>query len=664
MADDGKQKFLFDLDIKEALDKITKFRGQVDGVGDSGGPTQLMQNLYKVGAVAGVLGAAFLAVKVSLDWTEEGEQIRQIENTFNSLAASAGIAGEELKAGLEKASRGLIDDTDLMKMANKAMIELGDNANRIPEIMELARKATAVMGGDLAQNFESMSQALAMGNTRALKHMGIIVDNDKALKAYALSIGKTVDVIDDAGRRQALLNAALEVGQKKFQNVDESTLEATNAMKQLGVTLNKTKEIFILLFERTIGPLVRAELAGLNYMLEKTEHALRSVFGTEAQKDAIELEKLSDKIHGTIKAIGRLEKELEQLKKMPVTEATEGALKYQENLIQKNREQLAKLREEQKALQEKTKPEEVEEPEKKKGFDTAKETERQSKFQEELLAMRQRRLDLEAQQDVTQEAAEVTYMERRQLLVEQYAAKEATLRAQVLDDKRREDEVNQLIFEQQLERDMKLAEMDRKLEEDRIAALERSAQRSKELSKGVSDSMTAQSLRAGQDFRNMDKLGKTTFGALHKNAANAFAALGDGSKNASEAMRGFMFGAIADVAENQGKVMLAMGLWPPNPLAIAGGGALIALASYLRSMSGTKSMGGGGEGGGGGGGYGATASTVEAAKPDAEAINKKTVSFNFQGHYFDTEQTRTRLMEMVRESSDATDFNYREIGKT
>jgi hypothetical protein len=48
----------------------------------------------------------------------------------------------------------------------------------------------------------------------------------------------------------------------------------------------------------------------------------------------------------------------------------------------------------------------------------------------------------------------------------------------------------------------------------------------------------------------------------------------------------------------------------------------------------------------------------------ADATPKKTVTVQIAGHYFETEQTKTRLMEMIRETTDATDYKYVQVGQS
>jgi len=191
-------------------------------------------------ALGSALAAGF-ALKKVFDFTVLTEKNEQIANSFNAIAASAGIAGDALREGLVAAAQGLADDDDLLLAANKSIIELGSNADKIPEIMEVARKSTALFGGDLIQNFENLSQALANGNTRALKNIGLVIDSEAAQQKYAASIGVTVAQLSDAGKRQAITNAALEQAKTKFGDIDESSAKATKSFKRLVVT---TGELF------------------------------------------------------------------------------------------------------------------------------------------------------------------------------------------------------------------------------------------------------------------------------------------------------------------------------------------------------------------------------------------------------------------------------------
>jgi hypothetical protein len=187
--------------------------------------------------IAAVTSAA-LVLNKALDFTILAERNAQVENSFNAIAASAGLAGASLKEGLLAATNGLADDNDVLKAANKSIIELGSNADRIPEIMEIARKSTALFGGELVQNFENISSALASGKVETLKNIGLIVNAEAAQKRYAESLGVTVAQLSDSGKKQAIQNEALSQAQIKFKDVDEKSTQATQALARFKVSVN------------------------------------------------------------------------------------------------------------------------------------------------------------------------------------------------------------------------------------------------------------------------------------------------------------------------------------------------------------------------------------------------------------------------------------------
>jgi hypothetical protein len=145
-------------------------------------------------------------------------------------------------------------------------------------------------------------------------------------------------------------------------------------------------------------------------------------------------------------------------------------------------------------------------------------------------------------------------------------------------------------------------------------------------------------------------------------------ALASGSEDAGEAMKKFFIGAIADKAAAAGAAMVLESIWPPNPVAAAGGVALMALAGNLKRLAG-----GGGSSvsmpsapaaaaaespaAGSFGGFGSSMAP-EPAGPE----RKRAVTVQIAGNYLDTEQSRRYLLEMIRAETDATDFRYQQIG--
>jgi len=213
----------------------------------------------------------------------------------------------------------------------------------------------------------------------------------------------------------------------------------------------------------------------------------------------------------------------------------------------------------------------------------------------------------------------------------------------------------------------KIRASEQKTDEIRLKALENAAKYSTSTASGISKSFAVEAQKSQMALKNFGTFGTTVFTSLKKNSVSAFEALGNGSKTAGEAMKGFLFGSIADIAQAQGELHIANGIATYNPIEFGEGGVLIALASALRSQaSGSSSLSSGGGGGGGGGGASASSTDTSGAaqKPTDNALpQQKHVTLNIHGNVLNNDQTRTYITDLVREASDATDFSINKIGQ-
>lgn len=666
MAQDNKTTVVLDLDNKEFVKKLKESLGLLGQIGETESVSNLSGMFMKVGAVAGVAAAAVLAVKAALDLAMEAEHVKQVNNSFEALAKSAGLAGDAIKSELMTAVKGLADDTDVLEAANKAIVAMGGNATHLGETMEIARKATALFGGDMLQNFETLNTALASGNTRALRSMGIIVDQDKAYKDYAKSIGVSVKYLDDAGKKQAILNAVLEQGKKKFADVDETTLQTTNNVKKMGVELKNLAETAVMAWDKIAGPTVAKATSNVAESLHNIGVRFKSMFAEGEEKRAATREALEIDLK-------RYQNILASLEKSNAKTWNPEELKVYQRNVERTEAALQKMNEQdEKSMQLAMKKSQVESDPNKKadgaggaksGIDYEKLKEDRKKFERELEQIRLKRIESDLEFAGTEEQATLAFNERKlameteaQLQIEQIKKQASDLGLlNHADTTAAIANVNQNLQNQ-------LLDNERALQDARINALNNYQNRATTAADGISAAFKKGSEQSKQDLTNWGKTGGMMFDSVKNRSVSAFKAMGDGSKSASQAMKGFMFGAIGDTATAKGTEMLLSGIWPPNPIAIAGGGALIALGSAL-SAQGEGGGGGVPTGGGGGGGAGGSGDALADAKPEPQQQERKAVSVNIHGNLYETDQTRTRLMDMIREAGDFTDFNISKIGQ-
>ena len=667
-----KEILKLDLDTLDFLKKAGEAKGAISEIGEAKNLVGLISHIKEVGLMVGGMGAAFLALKGTMDLVFEGENVRAINQQFELLTRNAKLSTDTLRDGLIEAAGGLIDDTDLLKIANKAIVDMGASAAKLPQLMEVARKSTAIMGGDLKENFDRLAQAIGTGQMRALKQMGLEVkDVDKVYRDYAKTIGASANELNDAGKRQALLNAVIEKGKTAFAGINPDIKEAQNTWQQLHVTIAQMAEVLTLAFEKTVGPALRTFLSNLRGWAGEVKTILVAQFGEGAEQSTAQLEVLENKLRDLkgqqidleqkkIKGFGFDSFDAAMLNVLPAKIAAATAE------VEKARAAVKSVHAEGEGG--------GRAPASEGGLasadqvDKAKRLENERKFQHDLLQMRMR--TAEAQLHDAQSVAQADEaMEARK----RAAAEETGFKIAELLRKQAETNVDQHVKIDLLNQELysKLKAMDADLDHARIAALDRWVQRSENTAQGIGRGFAAASQKSALALKDFGKRGSETFDSVGKHSAKAFSDIGAGTATLGQAMKGMFLNVLADRASAEGNLLLLSGLWPPNPVALAAGAGLLALGGFLRSQAGSGGGAGAPSGGGGGGGgpesgykAGELAGVSDASKPaQPEEFRRRSVAINVHGNYFETEETRRRMMEMIRQETDATDFTYSQVGK-
>lgn len=671
MADESGgdvQTFALDLDNEKFLKAAKEAAESVKGIGHSENLSGLLEGLGSAAELVGIAGVAMLALKATMDLVFDGEKIEAVNRQFDMLAKNAGVAGKELKEGLVEATHGLADNEEILQAANKALVSMGANASKIPEVMELARKATNVFGGDLIGNFENINQAISSGNMRLLKHMGIIVDSQKAYRDYAKSIGVTVDSLSESGKQAAIMEAVLKKGKTAFGENTDELHKNKNAWTELKVSVKEAWDVLAELANHTLGGVVSTALKMTASTIETITLKIKGAAGDTGsafkamEKDA---ESLRQNIDST-------QKKIDMLKGLGADTTGDESqmrlykqwLKEKEDALEEHYKKEAKIdAHKELATIEKTGGDDKTSEAPKDKADQQKVFEQRTQFEASMLKLREQRL--KSQQDLAQTDAEVTRnMDEQQAIM-------AGEHANQLDKLKNDYEVKGVITKQQYneqkelmeqEHLLKMQQMNDNYDQQRLQAIDNYEKHATSASNGFARGFMGSSRKAAIEVQQFSKMGAKAFDTVHARASDAFVAMGEGSAETGDLMRGFLFGSLADIAEAQGRLLLASVL--VNPLNGVAGAALLVLSGVLRAQAkGSKGAGGGGGGGGGGGDSspGESYSGTEN-RPDAKAQEKKAVNINFAGSYYETDQSRQRIAEIVRDNTDATDFSIKQIG--
>ena len=672
MAHGPTETLKLDLDTLDFLKKAGEAKGAIGEIGEAKSLAGLVGHIQHMGVVIGGIGAAFFALKGTMELVFEGENIRAINQQFEVLTKNAKISAHELKEGMVAAAGGMVTEIDLLKAANKAIIDMGGSAANLPKLMEVARKSTAIFGGDLKDNFEALNRAISTGATRPLKAMGLTIkDVDKVNREYAKSIGIAANELNASGKQHALMNAIIEKGKTAFVGIDPTIKEGTFAMKQLEVTMKELVETGVLLFEKTVGPSMRDFLKNMRDWANAAKTNLVAAVGDGAEASAARVTKLEEKmlqLRGKAAELSLQDGPTFWDRWMGITQAER---------VEGVKSEIAKLNaeleaEKMAAASDKHAEAPHEAPKEDPGSaaaaeaDNEKKLENQRKFQADLMQLKFNAHAAEAANAESEEqASNALEMRKMDAAVAANAQAAELMRLGQLNNIDNSAKIEQI----NSELNDKLKSMDDDLMANKIAALDRYQSRSQSASDGVARGFTAGSKKAQLALKDFGKRGGEVFDSVGKHSSHAFESIGAGTATLGQAMKGMFFNVLADRASAEGNLLLLSGLWPPNPVALGAGAGLLALGGFLRSQAG----GGGGPsapaGGGGGGGVedgykaGQLNAVSEGNKPEQpEEFKRRSVAINVQGHYFETDESRRRMMEMVRQETDATDFKYTQVG--
>jgi hypothetical protein len=157
-----------------------------------------------------------------------GSQIGPLEQSFERLSTSVGQNSEDMLDSLRTATRGMVQDFDLMQSSNKALLlGLPVTADSMAELAKTASVLGKAMGQDATKSFDDLITALGRSSPLILDNLGLTVSVEKANEKYAASLGKTADALTDAEKQLAFYNEAMVKARERTNQIGEQSLTAS-----------------------------------------------------------------------------------------------------------------------------------------------------------------------------------------------------------------------------------------------------------------------------------------------------------------------------------------------------------------------------------------------------------------------------------------------------
>ncbi|MEN0059511.1 MAG: hypothetical protein AAGB31_11800 [Bdellovibrio sp.] len=631
----------------------------------------IVSNFGRMGLAAGAVGLAVFGVKSAIDLALSGEEIIAIRREFELLAQGAGLMPETFRQKLEAAAAGMADMEDILRASSSAINSLGENASRLPELLDLSRKAATAMGLEINDVYSTMIKAIESGNSRALRQYSIYIDNAEATKQYARSLGLAASDLDLAQRQQAILNAAIEVGGKRFKDINTEITPVGNSIKVAREAIKDLVDSVAVSIAES-GPMRKfAQVLKDMASFKSTNNAATEVADliarkARAQYEIAELERNMTAFNARASQgiIADRKKEIEDLTKeiqksgAIITQNSTASVAAAKAEASANDQSSSAIQGKLTAEQQFTvayRNQLIERASLAQQLSLAKASEGEIS---QMLDIGQTRLATLASLDQQEYVIREQYQLENQMLENQYRAG-AIQSQQEYNAQRIQLETN---FQQQLAtiRNQQILN-----QEDPMTLANETMTGYQSVMSGFQSTLTSAS-QASSNFaktasKNFQTVGAQMFNSIGSGAANAFAAFGTAvvsGENALEAFTSSLLRSMGQMAIQLGTQFILQGaayMWAGMP----NGAALMAAGAALAAFGGVLSGIGGGNtasaasstasSSGGGVSDSATSETVKIVSPEGLERKQETPSVNLtiEGDIFDSDETGLRIADIL-----------------
>lgn len=258
-------EYVFKASVSGLQTGVQKVEGLIERAKDAakGFGEQASESFYQAVGSINDLDAKTQALLASITAVEAvfvkeslGE-FAKYEDAVYGMATTVGNVGGTITEALEgiraSTANGLLSETDLARGMNN-LTSYGYSVQEATRLLqELTNVAIAHRNENItvSEQVERLTEGIKRGSSQMLKNNGLMTTGTEAMAIYAASVGKTASELDDAEKRQAMLNAVVEAGAQSA-SVASAYQETYSAATQ---RLNNALDDLKLAFGQVLAPL-------------------------------------------------------------------------------------------------------------------------------------------------------------------------------------------------------------------------------------------------------------------------------------------------------------------------------------------------------------------------------------------------------------------------
>lgn len=208
----------------------------------------------------GAVTAAAIAMKKVWTFAKEGQELRQLEQSFERLNEDV-FKTPKLLEDMQAATRDTVSEAGLMSgilmLTAGASATMGQNfASAAPKLAEIAKAANKLNPtlGDTEFLFNSISTGIKRSSPLILDNLGLVIKVGDANKAMAAQLGKSVDELSAEEKQMALLNDVLRAGEGLIDQVGGNVDSLSDSMIAAEIATKDWKNGLLQLLGEALEP--------------------------------------------------------------------------------------------------------------------------------------------------------------------------------------------------------------------------------------------------------------------------------------------------------------------------------------------------------------------------------------------------------------------------
>lgn len=222
------------VDIK---DKAAQIRPQLVSVGE------VFRSTFATAAIAGtaIVGTVTAITAGLTALGLHGADVGDVSDQFRVLADEIDLSADTLGGKLRSAFAGTVTDFELMKSTNHALSQgLKLNEEQFGLTGRAARVLADRVGGDAKSAYDVLLQAMATGNDRTLKSIGLNIDGAAAVETMAKALGRQASELNESQQIAAKKNAILGELQRTLKISGDAEVDFGDRVSQVRTFLANT----------------------------------------------------------------------------------------------------------------------------------------------------------------------------------------------------------------------------------------------------------------------------------------------------------------------------------------------------------------------------------------------------------------------------------------